>query len=114
MKVLFLLDMVEDFRHGKSFSFAKNGDQHLIKDVLDSYTGYIKVGDSVQSHASMDPETYILLGGVEEHQELLTEFLDDHTEWTNLGMDFTAFFEHEKAILLNSDSMHYTVWAPAT
>ena len=110
MKVLFLFDILKDSRRSESFSFCGTNSGNLIKTLIANECGYTKVGKSVQSHATIDSKDYVLFGGTTDHQELLAQFLDDHSTWKNLGMNYTAFHEYEKAVLLNSDSMHYDVW----
>jgi hypothetical protein len=106
MKVLFLMDILEGYR---AFPTLRH---KYITYVTENSTGYVKIGNSVQSHAKIDSDVYTLLGGDGEHQELLSRFLDNHSDWTNVGMDLTAFYGCEKAVLFNTDSMNYDVWVP--
>lgn len=110
MKVLFLLEMLKDSRLDReSFSFER---AELIDTALKNMTGYVKIGQNVQSHSILDDDTYALMGGTGEHLELFNEFLNDHKEWTNLGMDYSAFQDCEKAVLFSSDPMYFEVWVP--
>ena len=114
MKVLFLFDILEDLHLSrKSFSYLHDTRGAVIRDYTQNTKGYVKVGDSVQSHATLDSDLYLLLGGDRQHQELLQDFLTDHNNWINIGMNYTAFFEYENAILFNTDLMHYNVWIPS-
>lgn len=113
MKVLFLFDILEDLRLSrKSFSYLKDTKGDVISDYTQNPKGYVKVGDSIQSLASLDSEMYVLFGGTNEHQRLLSDFLVDHSKWKNIGMDYTAFHEYERAVLFNTDLMTYDVWIP--
>lgn len=104
------MDMLEDFSLDRnSFSFERT---QFIEKVIKNTTGYVKIGESVQSHATVDNDTYTLFGGTEEHKQLFSEFLDDHTKWTNLGMNYTAFHKCEKAVLFNPEPMLFEVWVP--
>ena len=110
MKVLFLLDLLKDSQvDWGSFSFSR---KDFIAKMIENATGCVKIGDSVQTHAEMYSNIYALFGGTEQHKNLLSQFLEDHNEWKNLGMDMTAFYECEEAVLFNSDKMHYNVWVP--
>lgn len=111
MKVLFLLEMLEDSCLDREFFSFKRTE--LIENVLKNMTGYVKIGKSVQSHAYLEGDIYALMGGTKEHHQLFCDFLDDHSEWENLGMDYTAFHNSERAVLFNPDPMHFEVWVPA-
>lgn len=91
---------------------ASNEKRLYIDKVLENTSGYVKIGDNVQSHAFIDEGTYTIFGGNSAHRELLLTFLDEHSGWKNLGMDLTAFFKCEKAVLFNTTNMCYSVWVP--
>lgn len=106
MTVLHLADILEYYR---AFPNLRN---EYIKYVIENTTGYVRVGNNVQSHAIIYKNTYTLFGGGEKHEELLLRFLNNHSDWRNIGMDLTAFYECEQGVLFNTDSMNYDVWLP--
>lgn len=113
MKVLNLLEVIKDSRiMRESFSYEIAEKTKLISEMIGHTKGYVKIGDDVISHATLDSDIYTLFGGTVQHQTLLERFLDDHSDWQDIGMNLTAFYKQEKAVLFNTDPFHYSVWIP--